>query len=423
MAHPGIRWTIAFSLAGVLTAATRAEGFCVLAHEAIVDAVWQDQIVPTLKARFPGTSESAIREALAYAYGGSLIQDLGYYPFGSRRFSNLVHYVRSGDFVEALVHDSQDVNEYAFALGALAHYAGDSLGHSIAVNRVVPIIYPKLRAKYGDEVLYADSPPRHVMVEFAFDVLEVARGAFKSDVYQERIGFEVAKPVLERAFRDTYGLELEDVFGDADLAIGTYRRAVSTIIPDMTRLAWREKHDEILAATPNITERDVVYTMTRRQYEDAFGTTYRKPGFLARLVVTIFKIVPKFGPFRPLAFTPLTPGTEQMFREGFTAACERFRTSLRALRTGRLALSDVDLDTGRRSASGANPLADETYADLLKELARRKFGDVPAALGRNINEHYAAKTVPRDASRKIGKQEQEASRNLAALNASAPQPR
>ena len=394
-----------------------------LAHEAIVDAVWQDQIVPTLKARFPGTSESAIREALAYAYGGSLIQDLGYYPFGSRRFSNLVHYVRSGDFVEALVHDSQDVNEYAFALGALAHYAGDSLGHSIAVNRVVPIIYPKLRAKYGDEVLYADSPPRHVMVEFAFDVLEVARGAFKSDVYQERIGFEVAKPVLERAFRDTYGLELEDVFGDADLAIGTYRRAVSTIIPDMTRLAWREKHDEILAATPNITERDVVYTMTRRQYEDAFGTTYRKPGFLARLVVTIFKIVPKFGPFRPLAFTPLTPGTEQMFREGFAAACERFRTSLRALRTGRLALSDVDLDTGRRSASGANPLADETYADLLKELARRKFGDVPAALGRNINEHYAAKTVPRDASRKIGKQEQEASRNLAALNASAPQPR
>jgi len=287
----------------------------------------------------------------------------------------------------------------------------------------VPIIYPKLRAKYGDEVLYADSPPRHVMVEFAFDVLEVARGAFKSDVYQERIGFEVAKPVLERAFRDTYGLELEDVFGDADLAIGTYRRAVSTIIPDMTRLAWREKHDEILAATPNITERDVVYTMTRRQYEDAFGTTYRKPGFLARLVVTIFKIVPKFGPFRPLAFTPLTPGTEQMFREGFAAACERFGTSLRALRNGRLALSDVDLDTGRRSASGANPLADETYADLLKELARRKFGDVPAALGRNINEHYAAKTVPRDASRKIGKQEQEASRNLAALNASAPQPR
>lgn len=410
---------MAVLLAGVLTAAASAEGFCVLAHEAIVDAVWQDQIVPTLKARFPNASDGAIREARAYAYGGSLIQDLGYYPFGSRRFSNLVHYVRTGDFVEALVHDSQDVDEYAFALGALAHHAGDSLGHSIAVNRVVPIIYPKLRAQYGDEILYADSPPRHVMVEFAFDVLEVARGAFKSDVYQERIGFEIAKPVLERAFRDTYGLELEDVFGDADLAIGTYRRAVSTIIPDMTRLAWREKHDEILAATPDITERDVVYTMTRRQYEDAFGTTYRKPGFLARVVVAIFKIVPKFGPFRPLAFTPLTPGTEKMVNEGFSAACERFRTSLRRLRTGGFALSNVDLDTGSRSAFGRNPLADETYADLLEELARRKFSGVPAALSRNINEHYAGKTVPRDASRKVRKQEQEASRNLAALNASA----
>ena len=423
MAHPGVRWTIAVSLAGVLAATTSAEGFCVLAHEAVVDAVWQDQIVPTLKTRFPDASESAIREARAYAYGGSLIQDLGYYPFGSRRFSNLVHYVRSGDFVEALVRHSQDVNEYAFALGALAHHAGDSLGHSIGVNRVVPMIYPKLRAKYGDEVLYADSPPRHVMVEFAFDVLEVARGAFKSDIYQERIGFEVAKPVLERAFRDTYGLELEDVFGDADLAIGTYRRAVSTIIPDMTRLAWREKHDEILAAAPNITERDVVYTMTRRQYEDAYGTTYRKPGFLARFVMMIFKIVPKFGPFRPLAFTPLTPETERMFREGFSAACERFRTSLRALRTGGMTVSDVDLDTGKRSAFGANPLADETYADLLEQLAKRKFAGVPAALSRNINEHYAAKTAARAASRKLRKQEQEASRNLAALNASAPQSR
>ena len=423
MGHPGTRLATAVLLAGVLTPSSSAEGFCVLAHEAVVDAVWQDQMVPTLKERFPHTADSAIREARAYAYGGSLIQDLGYYPFGSRLFSNLVHYVRPGDFVEALVRDSQDVNEYAFALGALAHHASDSLGHSIAVNRVVPIIYPKLQAKYGDEVLYAASPPRHVMVEFAFDVHEVARGAFKSDVYQELIGFEVARPVLERAFRDTYGLELEDVFGDTDLAIGTYRRAVSTIIPDMTRLAWREKHDEILAATPHITERDVVYTLTRRDYEDAFGTTYRKPGLLARFVMAIFKIVPKFGPFRPLAFTPLTPDTERMLRQGFSAACEHLGASLRALRTGRLAVDDVDLDTGRRSAFGANPLADETYADLLDELARRQFSGVPAALSRNLNEHYAVKTVPRDASRKLRKQQQEASRHLAALNASARQGR
>ncbi len=192
-------------------------------------------------------------EARAYAYGGSLIQDLGYYPFGSHFFSNLVHYVRSGDFVAALIRDAQTVDEYAFALGALAHYASDNAAHP-TVNHALPMIYPKLRAKYGDDVLFGDSPARHVMVEFSFDVLQVARGQFKSDAYQNLIGFEVARPLLERAFHETYGLELKDVFGDVGLAIGTYRRAASQIIPDVTRVAWREKRDEILAATPDVTE-------------------------------------------------------------------------------------------------------------------------------------------------------------------------
>jgi hypothetical protein len=132
----------------------------------------------------------------------------------------------------------------------------------------------------------------------AFDVLRW-RVRVRSDAYQRRIGFEVSMPVLERAFRDTYGLELNEVFGDADLAIGTYRHAVSRIIPDMTRLAWREKRDEILAVTPNVIERDVVFTMTRQQYEQRFGVKYRKPGLLARFIVMLFKIVPKFGPFKP----------------------------------------------------------------------------------------------------------------------------
>jgi hypothetical protein len=249
-------------------------------------------------------------------------------------------------------------------------------------------------------------------------VLEIARGAFRSDTYQHRIGFEVATRALERAFRDTYGLELKDVFGDTDLAIGTYRHAVSGIIPDITRLAWREKRDEILAATPDVTERDVVYTMTRRQYENAFGTKYRKPGLLARFVVMIAKIVPKVGPFKPLAFEPLTPQTEHMFLESFKASYARYRASVEALRAGRLALDDRDLDTGKRSARGANPLADETYGDLLAKLAGRNFGGVPAALRRSINDHYASGTMPRGASRKVRKQERDAARHLAALNTS-----
>lgn len=177
-----------------------------LAHQAIVDAVWDDAIVPLLRQRFPGTPADRIAAARAYAYGGSVIQDLGYFPFGSKRFTNLVHYVRSGDFVEALIREATSAEEYAFALGALAHYACDNFGHPLAVNRAVPLHYPKLRARFGDSVIYAESPAQHVMVEFAFDVLQVAGAGYASQAsqaYRDRIGFEVAKPVLERAFHAT----------------------------------------------------------------------------------------------------------------------------------------------------------------------------------------------------------------------------
>jgi hypothetical protein len=379
--------------------------------------------VPALERRFPGATSAELDAARAYAYGGSLIQDLGYYPFGSRLFSNLVHYVRSGDFVEALIRDARNVDEYAFALGALAHYTSDTLGHPIAVNRAVPLVYPKLRAKYGDDVLYVESPARHLMVEFAFDVVQVAQGRFKSDVYQQRIGFEVATSVLERAFRETYGLELGDLFGDTDLAIGTYRRAVSTVIPDMTRLAWKEKRDEILEATPGIAERDVVYSMTRREYEEAYGVKYRKPGLFARFVVMVFKVIPKFGPFKPLAFEPLTSEATALFTESFAAATARYRDSLRALRSRPLPLNDVDLDTGKPVRCGANPLADETYADLLKKLAATEFADVPPALRADINEHFASAAIVEPYDRKTRKQEREAARRLAALNGVAAEVR
>jgi hypothetical protein len=399
----------------MLVAPPHARAYSVLAHEALIDSVWDAELAPLLKARFPRANTDALRMARAYAYGGSLIQDLGYYPFGSRFFSNLVHYVRSGDFVVSLVRESRDVDEYAFALGALAHFASDNVGHPAAVNRAVSMMYPKLREKHGPEVLYAHSPSRHVMVEFAFDVVQVARGHFKSDVYQELIGFEVATGVLDRAFRATYGLDLADVFGDVDLAIGTYRRAASEIVPDVTRLAWQEKREEILAANPSITEQDFVFTMTRQEYEDAFGTKYRKPGLLSRLLIAIFKVVPKFGPFKPLAFEPLTAEAERMLADSFEASRRRYRQLLLRARAGALALDDTDLDTGAKPAQGVNPLADETYADLLAELAETHFVDISPELRRAINDHYEKPGIPGPR----GVLTKETTRRLAALNAVA----
>jgi hypothetical protein len=169
------------------------------------------------------------------------------------------------------------------------------------------------------------------------------------------------------------------VFGDVDLAIGTYRRAASQVIPDVTRVAWREKRKEILEATPDVAEANVVYTMTRADYDKKYGTKYRKAGLLARFVVMVFKVLPKFGPFRPLAFTPLTTETERMFLDSFERSGEQFRVLLRAVRDGRLSFADTDLDTGKPPSPGVNRLADRTYVQLLEKLTKKKLV-IPAAL-------------------------------------------
>ena len=345
-------------------AAPPAHAYSVLAHQAIIDAAWDDAIAPLLRQRYPGLGPDALAAARAFAYGGSVIQDLGYYPFGSKRFTNLVHYVRSGDFVEALLREAQSPDELAFALGGLAHYACDNFGHPLATNRVVPMMYPKVRAEVGERALYADSPARHIMVEFAFDVLQVAAGGYAAQAYRDRIGFEVAKPVLERAFRATYGIELKELFGDEDLAIGTYRHAIGTVIPEMTRLAWEDKQDEIRARTPDAVRENFVFAFGRGEYDSRYGNEYKKPGVLTRILFYFIKIIPKIGPLRPLAFEPLTPEAERLFVQSFETARERFRGWVLVLRKGPVSLDNRDLDTGQLPDEHANPLVAEANAEF-----------------------------------------------------------
>src|SRR5215472_14320304 len=204
-----------------------SRGYSVLTHEAIIDAAWKDDIEPLLLSRFPCATRKELVEAHAYAYGGAIIQDLGYYPFGSRFFSDLTHYVRSGDFVLALIEESTNLNEYAFALGALSHYAADASGHELATNRAVAILYPGLAVKYGLFVTYQANPSAHMKVEYGFDVDQVAEGNYAPHAYHDFVGFEVSKPVLERAFAKTYSLEMSSVFFSVDLALASYRHAVS----------------------------------------------------------------------------------------------------------------------------------------------------------------------------------------------------
>src|SRR5271165_3135900 len=299
----------------LVAAVTRLSAYSVLTHEAIIDTAWETSLKPLLQKRYPDVTPQQLVEAHAYAYGGAILQDMGYYPFGSRSFSDLTHYVRSGDFVTALLHDAQNVNEYAFALGALAHYCSDIEGHPIATNRVVPILNPKLRRKFGPTMTYEDDPAAHLKVEFGFDVVQVAQGAYAPQAYHDYIGFQVSKPVLERAFADTYGVNINDLFVSLDLALGSYRHSVGSVIPEMTKSAWAAKKDEIVKAHPGMTARKFRYNLSRASFEKEWGRKYEKPGFGARLLAFLFRIIPKIGPFRALAFRPLTPQTERMFME------------------------------------------------------------------------------------------------------------
>ena len=351
----------AIVLALWLSAPVSVHAYSVLAHESAIDEAWDRELRPLLLQRFPRATPEALERARSFAYGGSVIQDLGYYPFGNKFFSNLLHYARSGDFVTALLRDAQTVDEFAFALGALAHYANDITGHPRAVNLSVPMTFPKLRAKFGDAVTYVQAPKQHVIVEFSFDVAQAARGRYNFTQYRSLLDFQVATPLLERAFRDTYGLEMKDVFADEERAISTYRYSVSQLIPALTAAAGRDTKDlEVFAFSP-------------KDYEQAYGLNYQKPGRMARFLAFVYRFVPKVGPLKPLAFKAPTPDVDRLFEDSMTQAHARFSALVRAVGDGTLTLSNLNFDTGRAPRLGEYALADETHADWLEALARHDF--------------------------------------------------
>jgi len=377
----------------VASAPSPGSGYSVLTHEQVVDLMWEDRLQPLLLKRFPGASEDDLRKAHAYAYGGSLLQDMGYYPFGSKFFSDLVHYVRSGDFVKALLRDSSDLNEYSFALGALSHYASDNSGHP-TINRVVALEFPKLQRKYGNTVTYADDPKEHIRTEFGFDMVQVATDRYTSDRYHDMIGFEVAKPLLQRAFQETYGLSLEDVFGNLDLAIGSYRRTVSTLIPEMTRVALLSRRDAIVKDTPNFDKKKFLYYLSRSNYEHEWGTVYRKPGIGARILALFLKLIPKVGPFKAVDFKIPTKQSEDMYIKSVDATVENYAGLLREEDKGELDLPNRDCDTGAETRAAEYVLADETYANLIHKLTRKNPGALSTELRDNLLQFYSNPTAP-----------------------------
>jgi hypothetical protein len=408
-------------LAFIISYPAKVAAYSVLSHEAIIDSAWDTNIKPLLLKRFPDATPEELREAHGYAYGGAIIQDMGYYPHGSMFFSDLAHYVRSGDFVLILLRDSKDLNEYAFALGALAHYAADNDGHRIGTNRAVPILYPKLRKKHGDSVTYEDDPLAHVKTEFGFDVLEVAKERYAPDSYHDFIGFQVAAPLLEQAFRETYGLDLRKVLDNEDKVIGSYRRDVSKLIPRATRVAWSLKKKEIKSDVPGITRRKFLYNLSRSSYERSWGKQYQPPTFWDHFLAFVYRLLPKFGPLRVLQLRTPTPETERMFEASFNATMDRYRGLLKEEGEGRLKLPNDNFDVGEFTPPGKYRMNDDAHAKLLDKLAEQNFADMTPDLRAELldffsdpNAPYATKRKPKEWSRVMAELQQ--------LKSTTPQP-
>jgi hypothetical protein len=377
----------------VLMCSGALSAYSVLTHEEIVDLLWTDKIQPLLLARHPGLSKDQIREAHAYAYGGAVIQDLGYYPFGNKEFSNLVHYVRSGDFVRELLLESQDVNEYAFALGALSHYVADIAGHP-AVNQAVAIEYPKLRAKFGKSVRYAQDKTAHLKIEFGFDTVQVAKNRYASQQYHDFIGFQVSKSLLERVFPVVYGMQLKDVLTHEDLAVGSYRFAVSRLIPQMTRVALQAHKKDLMRETPNFAKRKFLYRLSRSNYEKEWGKDYVKPGVGTRVLSTLLRYMPRIGPFKGLAFNNPTRQTEDLYIKSINTTVDQYRLLLGEVGTDALVLPNCDLDSGQPTKAAEYSLADNAYAKLLGQLSEHKFDRISPELRANILDFYSDLSAP-----------------------------
>jgi Zinc dependent phospholipase C len=378
----------------LLLTSSSVRAFSILTHEAIIDACWDKSIRPLLKLKYPLATDQQLKEAHAFAYGGSITPDMGYFPLGNIFFTNLVHYVRSGDFVMALLDDSRNVNEYAFAIGFLSHYMTDKYGHSLATNRCVPIVYPIEKAKYGDTVTFAEDHISHKRMEFGFDVLQTVKGNFASQAYHDFIGFQVSRPLLERAFKKTYGLDINELFGNLSLSIESFRLSIKKLFPTLTNAAWVIKKKEMDKEPSNALNRDFTNKMHETGDHDQLGKKRQKPGITATALSILIRVLPKVGPLRALKFKDPGPVAEKIFIRSFDTIMVQYTKALKDCGSGKPTFANIDFDTGNLTAPGEYPLADKNYNSLLIWLKKTNFEYVNVALRLNITDFYGRRVAP-----------------------------
>ena len=436
MSFSRLRTSFAILLLLLLPWHRRAEAYSLLTHEDLIDLTWQNSIVPLLLSRYPGLTPAQLDEARAYAYGGCVIQDIGYYPFGDMTYSNLTHYVRTGDFVVSLFRNAENANELAFAIGALSHYIGDTVGHPGATNLAVPIEFPKLRAKYGPSVNYAQGRHQHVQIEFAFDIDEVAHHRTAPLQYLRHIGLQVPVRQLAVAYYQTYGIT-EDFTGTHKhrFNVSGYRFAVRSFIP---RIAYavtllHRNHEPAEANSPERVALDAEFATLAT--ENNWQAYRRKAGIGTYTLAGLLFIAPKIGPLKLVAIKGPTESTEADYLHSVVQSAAALRqrlasftppTDLRSATADSISkstearlpaaqplpanspaaqiphpvrdphhpLPNRDLDTGYVVKPGGYLLTDSTYADLLHRLTRTPAQPIPPGIKEEIQIYYADPAAP-----------------------------
>lgn len=414
----------------------RADAYSLLTHEQLVDLAWKDSIVPLLLSRYPGLTPAQLEEARAYAYGGCVIQDIGYYPYGDMIYSNLTHYVRAGDFIVSLFRNAESADELAFAVGALSHYIGDTIGHPGATNVAVPVEFPQLRAKYGPVVNYAQGRHQHVQIEFGFDIDEVAHRRVAPVQYLRHIGLRVSVRQLAIAYYQTYGIT-EDFTGTHKhrFNVSGYRFAVRSFIPNIASAVTLLHHNHQPAEDAGPERVQMDKDIAAMSLENNWQAYSQRAGIGTYMLAGIIFIVPKIGPLKMVAIKDPTQTTEAEYLHtvvlsnvalrqrlaSFTPhAGERSPTASAISKSteaplpkaqplpesaakGRIPhlvrdpqhpLPNRDLDTGYIVQPGGYSLTDSTYADLLHRLTRTPQQPIPPGIKEDIEIYYANPAAP-----------------------------
>ena len=392
------RWVAPLTLCIPLMIAWPPSGkaYGVLTHHQLIDQAWNTVIVPILLNRFPSLTTEQLREAHAYAYGGCIVQDFGYYPFANAFFSDLTHYVRTGDFVQKLFQHAHTANEFAFAIGALSHYVGDSIGHSQATNPSVAIMFPKLRAKYGSSVNYAQGKHQHAQVEWAFDANQAAKLRLAPAAYVHDIGLEVPREQLAAAFYETYGIPLREIVSGPLPAMKTFRFGARSFLPNFTYAEAVLHKGGFPADTPGPELEQYEREIGQLPKEEGWDQYRRKPGFRIHLLAGLIVILPKIGMLKMLAIKGPTEETERAYIASVNLSTAALAVYLQRLMGTQIdmGLADRDLDTGQPVVPGGYPLTDKTYAQLLARITKVPTEPIPAGLKQDIIAYYADPAAP-----------------------------